>query len=726
MDDIIRHGDRYYILATASLADEQIRVLKEGDTFAVFDRHGDIRPLGFENHGLFHDGTRFLSRLRLTIEGRSPLLLSSEVREGDDLFVVNLTNPGLPARAGRPAVPQGTVHICRSLLLWRGALHERIRLQNYGSGPCSFRIQVETEADFVDIFEVRGFRRKARGSREPSEADPAAGRLVHGYRGLDGVRRRTEILFSARGSLRFEGTTAAWSVRLAPGEVRHCDYAVSCSGPGGPACDGPAYDTALGALRRRFQRRSGDVASIRTSNENFDEWLYRSRADLFMMLTETEHGPYPYAGIPWYAAVFGRDGLITARETLWLYPEIARGVLSCLAALQARDRDDEAEAEPGKILHERRGGELAALGEIPFGRYYGTVDATPLFVGLAGRYLERSGDRAFAEEIWPAVERAIEWMRRFGDRDGDGFLEYGRRRADGLRNQGWKDSDDAVFHADGRPAEPPIALVEVQAYAYDAFRQGARLARALGRNGLADELEKEARGLRERFEAAFWWEQGGTYALALDGGKRPCLVRASNAGHALAFGIAPAERADRVAALLVGEDFFSGWGIRTLARGEARYNPMSYHNGSIWPHDNALIAAGLARYGHKDKCLLVLGALFDAARHMELRRLPELYCGFRRRPGEQPTHYPVACDPQSWAAGAVFLLIEAALGLAVDARRNRISFHQPVLPESIERLFIENLAVGASRLDIVLERYERDVGINVRRNTGGTEILVRK
>jgi glycogen debranching enzyme len=486
------------------------------------------------------------------------------------------------------------------------------------------------------------------------------------------------------------------------------------------------YEAASDEAARALANARAPEPQIHTSNNQFNHWLNRSLADIHLLRTDTPYGPYPYAGVPWYSTVFGRDGIITALQCLWMSPQLARGVLACLAATQADEEDADRDAQPGKILHEMRAGEMAALGEIPFGRYYGSIDATPLFAMLADAYLQRTGDLEFAQLLWPHVERALAWVDSYGDPDGDGFYEYARRSPTGLLNQGWKDSHDAVFHADGSPAEGPVALCEVQAYVYAAKLGAARIAGALGLAARAGRLADEAAHLRERFEAAFWCDDLGTYALALDGGKRACRVVTSNAGHCLYAGIASDERAHRVAQTLTGEPSFSGWGIRTVSMHERGYNPMSYHNGSVWPHDNALIAAGFARYGLKEATMKVLTGLFDSALFFDQHRLPELFCGFPRRPGESPTHYPVACSPQAWAAGAVLLCLQACLGMEVRNPNPAVKFTDPALPPFIESMVIRGLKVGDASVDLVFSRHGEDVGINVLGRTGRVSVVTVK
>jgi glycogen debranching enzyme len=725
-EDVIQIEEHFYIRATSSRADERTRVLKHGDTFGVFDRYGDVQPIGLGEQGIFHEGTRFLSRLELRVgRGRTarPLLLSSTVNEANDVLAVDLTNPDVAGEDGHIQLARGLLHIFRTRFIWQGACYERLRVSNYGLQAVAVSLAVRFDADFVDIFEVRGSRREKRGHRlEPLVEN---GICVLGYEGLDGVARRTTLEFAPTPADLTSGN-ARFDLALAAQGSESLYLVASCRGPQQPRALAAVYDEAHAAMTRSLAAPQRTGASIATANQQFNGWINRSAADLQMMITETEHGLYPYAGVPWFSTVFGRDGIITALQLLWMNPFVARGVLAYLAATQADASSARQDAEPGKILHETRAGEMAALGEIPFGRYYGSVDSTPLFVMLAGAYYQRTADAAFIQQLWPHIERAVQWMEGPGDPDGDGFLEYARRSERGLVQQGWKDSHDSVFHQDGTMAEPPIALCEVQGYAYAAWQAAAELAEVLGLQPRATVLRLRARQLRERFEDAFWLPDLRTYALALDGKKRPCRVRTSNPGHCLYTGIVDPERARQVAATLLDDSSFSGWGIRTLAAGEVRYNPMSYHNGSIWPHDNALGAAGLARYGLRAEPLRILEGLFTAANFLDLHRMPELFCGFGRRSGEGPTLYPVACLPQAWASGSVFMLLQASLGLSVDGRAREIRFENPALPAWLPEVRLTNLQVADATTDLLLERHPHDVGVTVLRRQGRVRVTVVK
>ncbi len=486
------------------------------------------------------------------------------------------------------------------------------------------------------------------------------------------------------------------------------------------ALEGETFPSATYAHACRCADEAGqqlreERARVASPNDQFNAWMQRSAADLTMLAAGNPEGGFPYAGVPWYSVPFGRDGILTAMQYLWVEPGMARGVLRFLAETQATERDPARDAEPGKIVHEMRKGELAALGEIPFGRYYGTIDATPLFVVLAGEYHQRTGDVAALHQLWPAIERALAWIDEFGDIDGDGFVEYHRQSGDGLVNQGWKDSEDSIFHADGSLARGPIAVCEVQAYVFAARIHAARLARSLGRDGEAQKLERQAEDLRARFEAQFWDEELGTYVLALDGAKRPCRVRSSNAGHVLWCGIASDEHARVAGRTLLSPDSFSGWGVRTIAN----------HNGSIWPHDNAIVAMGLARYGMKEHSIAIANALYEASLFMDLNRLPELFCGFSRRaPGEGPTLYPVACSPQAWASATPFYLLKACLGMSFRPQEPRLRFLHPMLPPFLDRLRLVDVHVGEALVDVLFERHDHQIGVKVIRKHGDLDVSV--
>ena len=707
----------FYIPMTAPAARPR-RSLKHDDTFIVLDSHGDIGASAGGADGLFHADTRYLARLKLLFDDVQPLLLGSNLRDDNSSLTVDLTNPDI-YRQGRLVLQKDLLHVVRTIFLWRGTAYQRIGVQNYGDGSASFELTLLFDSDFADLFEVRGERRARRGVGSSKLLGPAD--VVFEYTGLDEEKRHTALYFQPRPT-RLSVGAATWHLDLAPQRTASLFVAISCNKP---AESRPAkFFPGLLAHRREMRQATAGVTSVETSNDIFNEVLCRSMADLNVLMTETPQGRYPYAGIPWYSTTFGRDGLITALQILWIDPRVARGVLKRLAHYQAQSVDPLADAEPGKILHEMRGGEMAALREVPFAQYYGSVDATPLFLLLAGLYVERTGDLATLKDLWPAIEAALCWVDGPGDPDRDGFVEYRRASGQGLANQGWKDSHDAIFHADGRLAEGLIALAEVQGYVFAGKRLVARCAQKLGHGALAHKLEVDARLLAERFEEAFWCHDIGTYALALDGRKEPCRVRASNAGHLLFSGMVREDRAGRVAADLLCPAFFSRWGIRTVARGEARYNPMSYHNGSIWPHDNALIALGLARYGYKHSVEQLFKGLFDAATYMDLRRLPELFCGFRRVRHRGPTLYPVACAPQAWASATPFTLLEAALGLEFDVERSEIRLRNPHLPTFLNEVILRGLQLGPSTVDIRVTRYREDVSMEILRRHGKIQVSI--
>jgi len=692
--------------------------LKHDDTLIVLASHGDIGASVGCPDGLFNADTRYLARLELLLDEVQPLLLGSNLRDDNSALTVDLTNPDVYSQ-GRIVLQKDMLHIVRTIFLWRGTAYQRIGLQNHGDRRANFELTLLFDNDFADLFEVRGEKRARRGIGGSKLPGPADAMLE--YKGLDGISRSTSLHFDPRPT-RLSTNAATWHFDLAPHQIKSLFVAVACNKAA--SADPVRFFPSLLAHRREMRRSTVGTASIETSNNIFNEMMCRSMADLNMLLTDTPQGRYPYAGIPWYSTTFGRDGIITALQMLWIDPRVARGVLRRLAFYQAVAVDPLADAEPGKILHEMRGGEMASLREVPFAQYYGSVDATPLFVSLAGLYFERTSDDETLGELWPNIEAALHWIDKSGDRDGDGFVEYYRATEQGLANQGWKDSYDAIFHADGRLAEGYIALSEVQGYVFAGKRLAARCAQRLGKHKLAQELEAAADRLAERFEEAFWCDELGTYALALDGDKQPCRVRSSNAGHLLFSGMIREDRARMVAADLMRPHFFSGWGIRTVALGEARYNPMSYHDGSIWPHDNALIALGFARYGLRHSVEHMFKGLFDAATYMDLRRLPELFCGFRREKNRGPTLYPVACAPQAWASATPFTLLEAALGLEFDAAHSEIRLRNPHLPAFLNEVILRQLQLGSSTVDLRITRHDDDVSLEVLRRRGKIQVSI--
>ena len=711
---------QFYIPAVSSLQERRLRALKHGDSFALFNHYGDIVPFRGAPDGLYHCDTRYLSHLELRLNGQQPLLLSSTVHDDNAVFAADLTNPDLFGN-GELLLARDTLHIQRLKFVWQGSCHERVIVRNYDAWPRSAVLTLRFESDFADLFEVRGQTRARRGKTTHLLLSNSAVALR--YSGLDGVVRVMTVRFTPAPA-RLEPSLARYDLALDPHGQVEIFIEYSCGLGLEPRIETRStFTECMRAARRALNDSTGRATQIVGSNVQFNQMLTRSMSDLYMLITDTEHGPYPYAGIPWFSTAFGRDGLVVALFTLWIDPTIAKGVLRYLAATQATSSDPLRDADPGKILHETRAGEMARLGEVPFGQYYGSVDSTPLFIVLAGAYVERTGDLDTLRAIWPNIEAALGWIDRYGDIDGDGFVEYNRYSETGLVNQGWKDSHDSIFHADGTLAQGPIALCEVQAYVFLAKRRAASMARLLGLPERATALDQQANALQQLFEAAFWCEELSTYALALDGKKQPCRVRTSNAGHALFAGIAAPDRARRVAAGLLDPDFFAGWGIRTVAASEIRYNPMSYHNGSIWPHDNALIALGFDRYGLKDAVLQVLTAMFDASGYVDLRRLPELFCGFAREPCTGPTFYPVACAPQAWATTTPFALLQAALGLAIDHEGGEIRFTQPALPAFLDDLKLSGLRLGDRAADVHIARHGDEVAINVPRGSDRVRVI---
>jgi glycogen debranching enzyme len=709
----------FYIQATESIQQRWPRTLKQGNSFALFDALGDVIDPALTPGGLFHNDTRYLSGVQLLIDGQRPLLLSSAVGNDNVVLTVDLSNPDI-YQGNTIVLPREILHVRRSKFLWDGTCYERIAVRNFDARPQKCWLSLNFTADFADLFEVRGMQRPRRGTI--TSAVIGKTKTIFRYIGLDDVERRSEICFDPP-PRQLSKNQALYALELAPAEQFSLTMTVRCAdGTKRPVLQ--AFSEPYRAARRGASRAVSLGGTVSSSNQLANRMLHRASADLGMLISDTPHGLYPYAGTPWFSTPFGRDGIITALQMLWIDPSLAKGVLQYLAANQATEMDDRADAEPGKILHETRACEMAVLGEVPFGRYYGSIDSTPLFVLLAARYFARTSDTATMHAIWPHIEAALDWIDKYGDRDGDEFVEYYRVSENGLSNQGWKDSSDSIMHADGSLATGPIALCEVQAYVYAAKKEIAALASALGHHRRAAALSLAAERLRLAFEEKFWIEELGTYAIALDGAKEPCRVRSSNAGQVLFCAIATPERAQAVAATLMTPEMFSGWGVRTLATDAPRFNPMSYHNGSVWPHDNALIALGLSRYGLKREVSAIFEGLFDSSVHMDLMRLPELFCGFARRRDTAPTLYPVACAPQAWASVVPFAMLQASLGLDIHCAKSQIRFHNPQLPRFLDEIHIRNLMVGEASVNLRLNRRGENTEVAIISRTGDIAVKI--
>ncbi|WP_254216756.1 glycogen debranching N-terminal domain-containing protein [Synechococcus sp. CCY 9618] len=698
-------------------------VLKNEETFAILDSRGEICPDRQQDAGIFHRGTRHVSRLQALLWERPPLVLSATERGAVGVLVSHLSNDDGGAVGGSAAM---TIHLERSTVLTATACLQQFCFTSYEDRPVQMPLTLRLDADFRDIFEVRGYRRSERGQCVRRGID---GTLELVYRGLDGEDRVTVLRLSDPVQYVSEGQIGL-IMSLEPRQTRRLFLVLDFHPVSMPLGAEEHYTAAMAATVQRFRDARRSAASVVSDNPAFNSWLMRSFSDVHLLASQVEDGLYPYAGVPWFSCPFGRDGLITARQMLMVEPRLARGVLGYLASHQAMVDDPAHDEEPGKILHESRLGEMAALGEVPFSSYYGAVDSTPLFLMLAGDYLCRSDDRDFIASLLPELQAAMAWIHRAEASSADGFLRYLRVAENGLRNQGWKDSDDSIHHADGRLAEGSIALCEVQAYAYGARRSLASILHHLGRNGEAESLLDEAAALQKRFHKAFWTPAIDSYALALDGEGRACQVRTSNAGHCLWTGIATAQAASAIARHLMAPTSFNGWGIRTLDERESRYNPMSYHNGSVWPHDNALIGMGLARYGHRSEALQILTGLFETACAVPIFQLPELFCGFPRREEEGPTYYPVACSPQAWASASVFGLLEAVTGMSIErdhgSGRVQVRLRNPGLPKGLNLLDIHGLRLGEEEINLQFHRSEHDVGVLVRGRTLGVDVLIMK
>ncbi len=674
--------------------------LIDGKTFLSTTLSGDIMPPGAPDAGLFYDDTRFLSRLELRVGGYRTVVLSSSTEQ---TFVsqIELTTGQITLRETYE-IPENTVHIRREQLLASDIFYDHLTFENFNFNDVKLAIELAFEADFMDVFQVRGVARQRLGHYYKPIVHSDS--IIFHYCGLDGVTRNTAVRFSPEPE-HVDGTTARWQLPLAPFKRFQLQCTVVPQVAGKHCRAGrPDFPQQVRSRREAFAAWEERSTHFNSNNRIFEQMLGTSKGDFHALQIPEGKEHVIAAGIPWFATMFGRDSILAAYQSLLLSPRLASETLRVLARFQGDKHDDWRDEQPGKILHEFREGEMTRANEVPFSPYYGSVDATPLWLILLSETYNWNADEQLVADMLPHAYRALEWIERYGDLDGDGFVEYQRRSPRGLANQGWKDSWDAIMHRDGQIAKAPIALCEVQGYVYEAKYRMASLLRAFGDSATADKLKKEATEMARRFEKAYWMPSRGFYALALDGEKRQAQVVSSNPGHLLFTRMLTQERARTITKRFMRPDMFSGWGWRTMSQEERVFNPLSYHRGSVWPHDNSIVAHGMALYEFREPANEIFNALFQAALNFRDYRLPELFCGIERREYDEPVQYPVSCSPQAWASGAVFLFLTSVLGIRPSAPRRELNIVSPTLPPFLDQLNIRNMQVGGSRVDLDFTR----------------------
>jgi glycogen debranching enzyme len=704
----------------ADIRDAQ--VIKHDRAFLLSHRSGDVPEDNQAALGLYVQDTRFLSRLELGVDELRPIILHSSV----ELNYSQIVELAFPITVTDPHgfEYQENISVSRNRVLAE-SLIEQIEVSQYAAPRRRVRLAVEFDADFLDLFEVRGWTRTHVHPGQVQPAQVGSNQVALGYRGADGVVRTTTIRFSPAPE-ELSANRAVFDLDLAHGERFGLTVEITPAVGSVTATRRP-FGEARQRLEQAYTQWRKRCTRFRTGNLPLSRFLDRAIVDLRMLLSgDPSDEPTIHAGVPWFATLFGRDALITAYECLGVNPDMAWWVLRALAARQGAKEDEWTEEEPGKILHEVRVGELAGAGEIPHTPYYGSIDATPLWLVLLTYAYSWTADIDSVRSLWPNAMSALAWIDRYGDLDGDGFVEYRRRSPKGLDNQGWKDSWNGVVHPDGSLAQGPIALVEVQGYVYQAKSRLARLAADLGDAELSSRLEREAAELKDRFNRDFWIDSEGYFALALDGDKRQVPTITSNPGQCLWSRIVDADKAPRVAGKLLAPALSSGWGIRTLAARQQAFDPLGYHTGTVWPHDNALIAHGLKLYGLDAEAMKVIDQLSMAGAYFSLARYPELYCGFSRDDVAVPVWYPVACRPQAWSTGAPLLMMRSYGGLMADAPSGVLSITRPQLPSWLDRMEILGMRVGSARVDLTFTSRDGVTATQVPRKEGDLEVLIRQ
>ncbi|WP_226672544.1 amylo-alpha-1,6-glucosidase [Rossellomorea aquimaris] len=696
------------------------RVIKENNLFLLTDEQGDITTNHSYGLGLYMNDTRYLSKLNVKINNEKPILLHSDGSE-NYMSTILSTNPH-QEEEGRLILWRESVQIERKRFIYDDVLYETITTKNYYPKPVSFDLQVELDVDFNDMFIVRGFQTGNVGKRTGQKVEDRS--LTFGYEGADGINRKTYIQWDNEARSVEESGEVTFHLELRHEEERAITFMIA------PLENEEIRDyilpveEAIQKLIVSYKEWSAGLTTVETDYLPLQRLVDRGLSDLRVLLNDTGYGKFPVAGLPWFGVPFGRDSLIAALQMIAFQPQVAKGTLFTMASEQGTKEDPWRDEQPGKIMHEIRYGELANTNQIPFTPYYGTIDATPLFLVLLTEYVKWTGDFGTFRKLSGNVKRALQWIDQYGDRDGDLFLEYHQESSKGIANQGWKDSGDSIVHRNGDYADTPIALVEVQGYVYQAKRGLAAIYETLGDHEMASGLNAEAKNLQERFEQEFWMDDLEFYAIALDQKKEKVGTITSNPGHVLYSEMMADERAQKVSQTLTSDSMFSGYGIRTMGKGEAGYNPMSYHDGSIWPHDNSMTLLGLSKLGFTTEAKKVMSGLIDASQHFEYDRLPELFCGYESTIGKA-VKYPVACSPQAWAAGTPLVIVQALLGLFPDSLRREIHVN-PTLLDEMNTLTVQNIAIGEGVLSLSLVRKGNNVEMTILENSTGHDIVKEK
>ncbi|HXK32490.1 MAG TPA: glycogen debranching N-terminal domain-containing protein [Dehalococcoidia bacterium] len=690
-------------------------VIREDAAFLLTDPSGNVPAGNKQGLGAYRADTRHLSTYRFTLGGIEPVVLLSTAELGYAMEQV-LTNPAIMVD-GRDSIERGRLEIRRQRTIAE-VVEEVVHITNFHTAPVTVPVRYEFAADFADIFDVRGYERRRRG--EAFAPEVGARSIAYRYRGIDGRQRATRVVFD-RDPEHIDENVARLQITLQPRERATFSLTIAFD----DAVPGPPAGRTARSLSKLHEDWLAGCTEIVTDNQFFNRVMERSLRDVRMLLQRDAQGrEFPVAGTPWFDALFGRDSCISSMQMLAYQPEIARSTLLLLASLQGKRLEPSRDEEPGKILHEMRYGELSRAGELPYGPYYGSVDSTPLYLMLLAEYCAWTDDIDLARSLLGTVKDAVHWLDVYGDPLDTGYLSYEKHSANGLVNQGWKDSWDAVLHEDGTCPPPPTMLVEAQGYAYAARVRMAPILDRLGETELAQELRSAAARLRSQFHEAFWMPDREYFAMALDGDGRPVRSITTNPAHCLWTGLIEPTYAAAIARRLLSPPMFSGWGVRTLENTHPRYNPIGYHVGSIWPHDNSIAAMGLKMYGFEEEAGTIATALFDTAAAFPYFRLPELFSGDARSEHNSPVPYPVACRPQAWAAGAIPYITQAMLGLQAEAPAKRLRVVSPRLPRWLDWIQVRDIRVGRGSVTLQFRRSGENTNVEVQQTTGDIDVVV--